>query len=103
MDNSQNDSKKPETKLVNPPSKQTKMVRIKTLLPIRRQVGPTPLDTEIVNPGTTLEVTEDEAKMFCDKSFKGLPKFSGERYEGDGDVEFHRIYRAKRLTDDKAG
>lgn len=45
---------------------QTRMVKIKALQPIRltREGG-----EKIVAPGQTAEVTEDEAREFCDKKF----------------------------------
>lgn len=53
--------------LVNPPTKQVKMVKIKTSQAIRlnRDNSET-----IVPPGKVIDVTEDEAKEFCDRQFK---------------------------------
>lgn len=61
-------------KLVNPPVNQTKMVKIRTLRPIR--IGDT-----VTPEGQEVHVTEDQAKEFCDRAFKGPYSFAGERLE----------------------
>lgn len=55
-----------QTKMTNPP-KQLKMVKIKTIYPIRVMREGAEV---IVKEGNVVEVTEDEAKEFCDKEFK---------------------------------
>lgn len=55
---------KSTTELVNPPKAQTRMVKIKATYPIRIMNGK---DEHIIQPGTTAEVSEEEAKEFCDK------------------------------------
>jgi hypothetical protein len=55
-----------QTTLTSPPVKQARMVRIKAIHPIRTMKG----DVEVITtPGNTVEVTEDEAKEFCDRPF----------------------------------
>lgn len=65
-----------------------KKVKIKVLRPIRigdRVVDPT---QNGLDPKTNLlkdvivEVTEEDAKMFCDVQYKGHYAFAGERYSG---------------------
>jgi hypothetical protein len=54
------------TEMTNPPKKQTKMVKIKAIYPIRVMDGK---NEKIITEGSTCEVTEEEAKEFCDKEF----------------------------------
>ena len=52
--------------LINPPTKQVKMVKIRAKYPIR--INREGLE-DIVSIGQTADVTEEEAKEFCDKEF----------------------------------
>lgn len=82
------------TKMVSPNKSNTKMVKIKTLLPIRVQRDGEPM---VIKENQTVEVTEEEASMFCDKAFAGRFNFSGERFVDDGDASKQRIVRAVRV------
>lgn len=55
-----------DTEMKNPPKKQTRMVKIVVKHPIRVMKGK---DEHIVTEGQTVEVTEEEAREFCDKAF----------------------------------
>ena len=89
-----------ETKMVAGQKPTTKMVKIQALRDIRiDRPGPDGKTQHLnVKRGEVVEVTESEAKEFCDKIFKAHYAFSGERYETDGEVRKHHIVRAKRLV-----
>ncbi len=72
----------------------TKMVKATVIRDIAITRGK---DTTTHRPGEVVELTEQEAAEFCDKPIQGLPTFSGERYEADGQVGFEKIFRAKRI------
>lgn len=82
------------TKMVAPSKTETKMVKIKTILPIRLTRDGESMN---VNENQVVEVTEEEAAMFCDKAFVGRFNFSGERYTEDGDASKQKIVRAVRV------
>jgi len=56
--------------MTNPPAEQTKMVKIKAIYPIRvpKVVKGKEIE-EIVSPGQTAEVSEEDAREFCDRKF----------------------------------
>lgn len=64
-----------QTKMMNPPKVQTRMVKIKANYPLRvvrpgKDSDGKDVNVEhIVKEGTTTEVTEAEASEFCDKEF----------------------------------
>jgi hypothetical protein len=78
------------TKMVSDPGSTLKMVKIKTLRDIRLD----PVGT-IVKAGNEVEVTEEQAKEFCDLEIEGNYAFAGERANEAADR--HRIRRAQRL------
>lgn len=59
---------KEQTHMTNPPGGQSKMVKIKAVHPIRLSRGGQVGDM-VVTEGQTVDVTEAEAKEFCDKDF----------------------------------
>lgn len=67
-------------------------VKIKTLLPIA--LGKK--GDNVVGAGQIVEVTEDEAKEFADKTFSNVYSFGGER--SDATAERHVIRRAERVA-----
>jgi hypothetical protein len=86
-----------ETKMTNPPVKQTKMIKIKATQPIRLdRESNGKLSSVDVQPGTVVEVTEEEAQEFCDRKFKGYHAFDGERSEKDAPRS--EITRAVRVA-----
>lgn len=66
-----------------------KMVKIRALQAID-------LGDKTLSKDQEAEVTEEQAKEFCDKEFEGNYSFSGER-TGAGSEERHKIKRAVRL------
>lgn len=67
-----------------------KLVKVKCLRPFL--IGErTVLENQIV------EIPEDRAKELCDKEYRGTLAFTGERWEQDGDVLYHRIKNAVRV------
>lgn len=92
----------PQTKLTNPPADQTKMttepqavkmVKIRCLLPVCTD----PVTGFVNKVGDVIEVTEEHAKEFCDREFKGTYPFFGERYsdESAGQTVRRRAERVK--------
>lgn len=80
-----------ETKMVNKPQTTQMIAKKKVKILTQRPIS---VDGKIVEPGQTLEVSEDEAKEFCDRSFQSFYPFSGERYE---DATPAKIFRAVRV------
>jgi hypothetical protein len=77
----------------NPPTDQTKMVKIKAIYPIR--VGKGDAET-VITPGNTVEVSESEAKEFCDKSFNlGMKDTFGNRHPSEAHAKI--VKRAERV------
>jgi len=81
-----------ETKLVNPPAGQTKMVKCKVIsgIAVKRLGGVQPA-------GKFVELTEAEAKEFCDQTFVGPYNFDGER--GKKNATRTLLRRAVRVSD----
>lgn len=96
--NPQTNKETQKTTMVAPPQENTKMVapvktvKIEVLRPICRGQG---LEQRFHVPGETVEVTEEEANMFC-KPFQGGFAFGGERSVKDSPK--HEIVRAKRVV-----
>lgn len=67
-----------------------KKVKIQALRPFSFNNGKEIL---AINPGTVVEVSETDAKQFCDVGFKGS-------YEGHGEGSYNQamIFRAKRVS-----
>jgi len=81
-----------ETKLINPPAGQTKMVKCKVIsgISVKRLGG-------VQSAGMLVELTEEEAKEFCDKTFVGPYNFDGER--GKKNATRTLLRRAVRIAD----
>jgi hypothetical protein len=80
---------KDTTKLVQPqPEGKTRMVRIKAKQPIRLADG------KHIAEGAVVDVSEEEAAEFCDRSFDGYYAFAGERFN---DKTKHKVVRAERV------
>ena len=73
-----------------------KKVKIKTVRAVRPLSMATKENPEgtIVPEGKVIEVTEEEAKMFC-RSVDGARAYIGERY---GEDSRHKIVRAQRVA-----
>lgn len=82
-------SEKEQTNLVKPEQKQTRMVRVQVKSPIRTSEGKT------FKEGSVCEISEEDAKEFCDKKFENVYAFSGER--DSDDAPRGKIIRAVRL------
>lgn len=65
-------------------------VKIKAIRDIN--IG-TAKEMNILKEGQTAEVTEEQAVEFCDKGFRGLYPYSGERYEDKQTSVIHRAVR----------
>jgi hypothetical protein len=61
-----------------------------------RAIAPASLGGKIINPGTKVMVSEEDAKEFCDKKFEG---YSQEGFGGTATRPFPKdhIVRAKRV------
>src|SRR5574343_307340 len=81
-----------ETKLVNPPKEQVKMVKCKAISGIW-------LDRtkNLIPPGQFVDLTEAEAKEFCDQAFVGPYNFTGEHSKKSSTRNL--IRRAVRVED----
>lgn len=86
------------TKINNDSVKEEKIVKVKVLHPIRisRPAPNGKIADTVVQPGFTADITESEAAEYCDKEFKGVASFRGERMPGD--ETYHSITRAKRIS-----
>ena len=74
---------KKDAALVNPPVNQTRMVKIKAKTPIRTMRKEGSMEVEHIHqPGSVIEVTEEEAKEFCDKKIS-----IGHKGQGFGNFE----------------
>lgn len=80
------------TKMIAPEGPKTKMVKIRAKSPIRLDRGK---DTVSLAEGEVAEVTEAEAKEFCDKKFDAGFDFGGERSVQTSTR--HTIVRAERV------
>ena len=70
-------SEEKKTEMIAPqPAGKRRLVKIKAITPIRVPSGK---DFATVEPGTEVEVEEDVAAEYCDKSFHGMYSFGGER------------------------
>lgn len=69
------------------------MVRIRTLRAISVPTKENP--NNIIEPGRTVEVSEEQAKEFCDRHFEGGRAYVGERYNDD---PRNNIVRAERVA-----
>jgi len=83
-----------KTEMVADQSKKTEMVaaskvKIKAVRTIELKDG------RQVKKGEIVEVSEDEAKEFADKVFKGQYAFAGERFN---DIQRHNVVRAVRVS-----
>lgn len=80
--------------LVNPPKKQTRMVKIRAKTPIRiMRDGAEHIHVE----GAVFEATEEEAKEFCDKKISIGYKDTFGQYEGNSLTE-KQVVRAERVS-----
>lgn len=79
------------TKMAQDPVR-SKMVKVKIL-----RDTTLPGKTEILRPGTEVEVAEEVANELCDKGFECAPQFRGERDSQDPTAQKHVIYKAVRL------
>lgn len=88
-------SEKPnhEVNLINPPTKQVKMVKARVLLPIRLTH-----DSLVIEPGNEVEMTEDQAKEFCDREFTGMTTYFGKRECNDITAGPIKRRRAERIS-----
>lgn len=84
-----------DAKLVNPPTKQTRMVKIRAKAPIRT-VNDKGHET-IHQTGAVVEVTEEEAAEFCDKKIALGYKDTFGQYEGDA-LKQQSVTRAERIS-----
>ena len=81
-----------QVKMTNPPTTQTRMVKCKALTDIRLDGRK---DTPNFLAGAIVELTEDEAKEFCDKEFVGYHSHSGSM--PDAAATRTKVRRAVRL------
>lgn len=68
-----------------------RLVKIRALKPIRTAEG------VHLEPGQVGEVTEEWAKEFCDRKFRGSYRFSGERRGSKEDLDLCVTVRAERV------
>jgi hypothetical protein len=79
--------------MTNPPSSQTKMVRIKAIYPIR--LGEGKLE-HVVTEGNVVSVSEEDAKEFCDKKYLiGYRDNGGYQTRGAKETQVYRAVRVK--------
>lgn len=88
---------KDTSQLVAPAPNVPRLVKIRALLPIMPS-GQVKGQEQIVAPGTVLEVTEEDAKEFCDRIFVGNYGMSGMFPEQQAELTRHRIKRAERVA-----
>lgn len=79
-----------------------KLVKIKTLRPIcinRKPDQHGMIQGDLVPEGVEVEVSQEDAALFCDTKFKTLFSFQGERYAPKGKVvdERYEVVRAVRV------
>lgn len=99
------DSKTPQTtttekpkdegtsQLVATPAGVPRLVKVRALQPIRPSG-----QQNIYAPGEIVEVTEEDAKEFCDRVFVGNYGMSGMFPEQQAEAIRHRIKRAERVA-----
>ena len=83
---------KPQTEMTNAPTKQVRMVKIKTVHPIRLGEGK---DETVITENSVVSVTEEQAKEFCDRKYPIGHK--GGRGGSLGNVEQTLAVRAVRV------
>lgn len=75
--------------------KTTKMVKVRAIRDFRHGPG-LERERKVAIPGQEVEVTEEEAKNLCDKTYEGSHAFYGERQQSE--VQRHVIRRAERVA-----
>lgn len=81
-------------------SRAVKKIKIRALRPIlvdRVHDKVMGLNGRIVEVGSVVEVSEEEAKELCDTHFRGHFGFGGERWQDDGKFPMHDYRRAERV------
>lgn len=85
---------KDQTTLNHPPKAQTKMVKIKAIYPIRIGEGKS---EHVVTEGKTVDVTEEDAKEFCDRKYSIGHREGSGGYQTRGAKET-QVFRAVRVA-----
>lgn len=79
------------TKMVDKPKNPTKMVKIRA----ERTIKPNSLEGKMLAAGEEAEVSEEDAKEFCDKTISGFADHEGEISSKNAKAQ--EIKRAVRL------